>query len=249
MSKLARLTAISGLSVAVLGLSGCAAMSTYMNHKDLSVNSKMSESIFLDPQTDKDKTIYVNVKSTLSQDFSGLEDKLDKQLEDRGWTIVDNTKQANDMVQVNVLQAGKVKSVKDAYDALNSGYGGDIATGVFTGLSTGVATDSGRTAAGVGLAASAASWAANQMVEDVTYSMITDIQVSQRQDGEVTQHTSSSMNQGSSTNVSQSYDQKSNWLKYRTRIVSTADKVNLDFKEAVPHLENQIAKEVAGIFG
>jgi hypothetical protein len=57
------------------------------------------------------------------------------------------------------------------------------------------------------------------------------------------------LSQGSSTSTTQSYNQTSNWLKYRTRIVSVANKVNLDFKDAKPELQAQIAKQVSGIFG
>uniref|UniRef100_UPI001F296E24 complement resistance protein TraT n=2 Tax=Cysteiniphilum TaxID=2056696 RepID=UPI001F296E24 len=42
---------------------------------------------------------------------------------------------------------------------------------------------------------------------------------------------------------------KSDWLRYRTRIVSVANQVNLKFEEAKPELQAQIAKQVSGILG
>ena len=43
-------------------------------------------------------------------------------------------------------------------------------------------------------------------------------------------------------------NQKTNWMRYRTRIASVADKANLDFEEAKPVLIDGITKQIAGIF-
>ncbi|WP_224742281.1 complement resistance protein TraT, partial [Cysteiniphilum sp. SYW-8] len=91
---------------------------------------------------------------------------------------------------------------------------------------------------------------ANQLVENIYFSMISDIQVSVRaKDGQVTQTTQANLSQGNQTNVSQTLNQKSDWLRYRTRIVSVANQVNLKFEEAKPELQAQIAKQVSGILG
>ena len=39
----------------------------------------MSDSIFMEPVADNEKTIYVQVKSTLSENFDGLKEKLIQQ--------------------------------------------------------------------------------------------------------------------------------------------------------------------------
>ena len=55
------------------------------------------------------------------------------------------------------------------------------------GLAAGYATNSANIGIGVGAVAGAASWVANQLVENVYYSMVTDVQVSVRsKDGQVT---------------------------------------------------------------
>ncbi|EEC8868059.1 hypothetical protein E9N83_RS22285 [Escherichia coli] len=41
--------------------------------------------------------------------------------------------------------------------------------------------------------------------------------------------------------------QKLNQHKYQTRVVSSANQVNLKFEEAKPHLEDQLAKSIANI--
>ena len=40
----------------------------------------------------------------------------------------------------------------------------------------------------------------------------------------------------------------SNMEKYSTRVLSTANQVNLDFKSAIPILEDELGKVVGGIF-
>ena len=229
-------------------LAGCAAMSTAIKHRNLKVESKMSDSIFLEP-SDAKKTIYIQVKSTLSQDFDGLKAQLKQQLEHNEWTVVNKVADAEDMVQINVLQAGQAKDEASAWGALNGGFGTDILTGGLMGLAAGYATGSAGVGVGVGVAGSAISWVANQLVENVYYSMATDVQVSVRsKDGQVTQSTESNLAQGTSSKTRQTIQQKSDWLKYRTRIVSVANKVNLKFETAKPELQAQIAKQVTGIF-
>ena len=208
----------------------------------------MSDSIFLEP-SDAKKTIYIQVKSTLSQDFDGLKQQLKQRLEANEWTVVNKVADAEDMVQINVLQAGQAKDEASAWGALKGGFGTDILTGGLMGLAAGYATGSAGVGVGVGVAGSAISWVANQLVENVYYSMVTDVQVSVRsKDGQVTQSTESNLAQGTSSKTTQTIQQKSDWLKYRTRIVSVANKVNLKFETAKPELQAQIAKQVAGIF-
>lgn len=246
--KVVYISLFAMMSTSLLSLSGCAALSTSIKHRNLKVESKMSESIFLEPTDDK-KTIYIQVKSNLSQDFDGLKTQLKQQLENEDWTVVNKVADAEDMVQINVLQAGQAKDEAAAWGALNGGFGADILTGGLMGLAAGYATGSTGVGIGVGAATGAISWVANQLVENVYYSMITDVQVSVRsKDGQVTQSTESNLSQGNSSKVSQTINQKSDWLKYRTRIVSVANKVNLKFETAKPELQAQIAKQVAGIF-
>nr|EJO2700081.1 hypothetical protein [Escherichia coli] len=45
----------------------------------------------------------------------------------------------------------------------------------------------------------------------------------------------------------QNSDKHRNRHKYQTRVVSSANQVNLKFEEAKPHLEDQLAKSIANI--
>ena len=61
----------------------------------------------MDPQPKANQTIYVQVKSTLSQSFSGLKSKTIAVLKSKGWKVVDDVSDAHDMLQINVLQMGE----------------------------------------------------------------------------------------------------------------------------------------------
>jgi hypothetical protein len=238
----------ASLGVVVLSLSGCGAMGTYINHRNVESQSKMSASVFLDPVANTEKTIYVQVRNTSGQDFSKFKPYLIKNLKATGWTVVDDVSKAHDMVQVNLLQFGKAKDENAVWGALSSGYGSTVAGGL-AGVATGMLTNSAGIGLGVGAVVGVGSWIADKMYSNVMFSAIADVQISVKSNGKVQQVTSSNLTQGTQSNVSQVYKEDSNWLRYRTRIGSLVQKANLTPKDAMPTLAKQQANEVAGIFG
>ena len=92
--------------------------------------------------------------------------------------------------------------------------------------------------------------AADAMVEDTNYTMVTDLQIAEKAPAGVTVTTkdNTSLKQGSSGSKEQSSTATGNRHKYQTRIVSNANQVNLDFKDAKPVLEDQLANTLAGLF-
>ena len=50
-------------------LTGCAATQTAIEHRNLETTTKLSETVFLNPITDAQKTVYVSVKNTSDQDI------------------------------------------------------------------------------------------------------------------------------------------------------------------------------------
>lgn len=231
-------------SIAVLSLSGCAAISTEIQHGSLQTSTKMSSSIFLPPSKNP-QVIYVQVKNTTDQEIS-LKDQLIADLKNEGYTITADPDQAYEMVQVNVLQAGKT-NMDNINAAIADGFGGAI-----VGAAIGVGTTSNSWAGGAvgGLVGGLASAAADAFVQDVTYSVITDVQVSDRlpKGATATQTVASHLKQGSGTVVSSNYNAASNMQQYQTRIISYADKVNLKFPDAEPALSKSLASEIAEIF-
>ncbi|MDA7742184.1 complement resistance protein TraT [Francisellaceae bacterium] len=236
------------ITMAAIGsqLTGCSAISTAIKHHSLHTQSKMSNTIFLDPISNKDKTILIQVRDTSSQKVH-LKEAIARNLVSEGWTVTNDIDKAHDMVQVNVLQAGKAPNPAAVWGSMNQGFG-NVLLGGLSGVTAGILTHSAGIGLGVGAASGAVGWLADQMVSNVTYSMITDIQVSIRVKGNVSQNTESKLSQGTETTTTQTYHQKTNWLRYKTRIASVADKVNLEFKDAKPILVKEVSSEISGIF-
>lgn len=227
-------------------LSGCGAISTEMHHGTLTTESRMSQTIFLDPVPDRQKVIYVDVHDTSSKNVN-LRPTIVKALRAKGWRVTRHLSQAHDKLQVNVLQVGRAKNPNSVWSSMDSGFNGALLGGL-AGITAGVVTDSAEAGLGVGIGVGALSWLSNEMIKDVTYSMITDIQVSVRVKGHVEQMTNAQLSQGTQTQRTQRYRQTTHWISYRTRIASVADKVNLKFEQAKPALVKHIASEIAGIF-
>ncbi|WP_236942907.1 MULTISPECIES: complement resistance protein TraT, partial [unclassified Escherichia] len=85
------------------------------------------------------------------------------------------------------------------------------------------------------------------MVEDINYTMVTDVQIAERTSAQVTTDNVAALKQGTSGYKVQTSSETGNQHKYQTRIVSSANKVNLKFEEAKPVLEDQLAKSIANI--
>ena len=239
----------SALIVVVLGasLTSCATASLYANHKDLTITSKMSSSVFLDPVPKAKRVIFVDIKNTTTQDIPLLEKSIIADLKASGWTITDDPTKAFYMLQANVLQAGEAKSNKAANSFINQGYS-SLVSGAALGAGVGFISQSGRVGGIVGLGVAGADYVGQLLVKDKTYSIITDIQVSQKINGKISEKTNGNLQNGSSS-TSQSYSSTTNWKKTRVRVGTIADQINLKLKTAMPKIEVGLAKEIAGIFG
>jgi len=247
-------TIATGLRVGVLlGLlamvSGCAATQTAISKRNLDVQTKMSATVFLDPVAPDEQTVYVQVRNTSDKELH-IDDAIASAVSSHGYRVVNNPNDAHYMLQASVLQVGKMDPAA-AQAALAGGYGGAIEGGAL-GLAMAAASNNNNASSygGFGLAGAMVGTIANAAVKDVTFTMITDLQISERAPKGVTvnQQTNSDMAQGTSTKVTQQSNSVSQWKRYRTRIVSTAEKVNLDFAEAKPELEHGLTRSISGIF-
>lgn len=226
-------------------LTGCGALSTAIEKRNLDVQTKMSDSIFLEPVAPEQQVVYVRVRNTTDKDID-IEQNIKKAFEQNGFVITRDPKKAEFMIQANLLQVGK-GDARTARSALESGFGGVIA-GV--GIAAATGASSGRSYGVAGLVGGLVGTVANAMVKDVYYTMITDVEIRQRPaDGEVIDQTmNGNSKQGSSASVNQNVKSKNaKWKIYRTRVVSTANKVNLDFPEAKPVLVKGLTRSLSGL--
>ncbi|UCQ29578.1 complement resistance protein TraT (plasmid) [Edwardsiella tarda] len=235
---------VVGLMSCTLALSGCGAMSTAIKKRNLEVKTQMSETIWLEPSSQK--TVYLQVKNTSDKNMSGLSGLIARDIQTKGYTLVSNPDAAYYWIQANVLKADKM-DLREAQGFLSQGYQG-AAMGAALGAGI-TAYNSGSAGAtlGVGLAAGLVGMAADAMVEDVNYTMVTDVQIAERTKATVTTDNVAALRQGTSGAKVQTSSEQGNQHKYQTRIVSSANKVNLKFSEAQPVLEAQLAQSIANI--
>ncbi|WP_027357941.1 complement resistance protein TraT [Desulforegula conservatrix] len=226
---------------------GCAATQTAITKKDLKVETKMSDTIFLELENQTEKTIYVDLKNTSDKDIDILP-VVTSHLQRRGYRIVTNPKTAFYILQANILFVGQTDPTALEQSRM-AGFGGALAGAAIGG---GIANArNGNTTTGAvvgGLLGAGAEMISGSLVKDVTYSIVTDIQVAEKTPEKVSQSSQSQLKQGKSSSVSQSSHTTTNRKKYQTRICSYANQVNLKFEEALPALEEGLAKSVAGIF-
>jgi outer membrane lipoprotein SlyB len=228
-------------------LTGCAATQTAIEHGSLQVSTKQSETVFLDPISKAQKTVYVSVKNTSDEEVD-ITPQLKIALSSHGYKIVNNPNAAHYLLQANVLKVGKM-SIAASQSALGGGYGSAIA-GSVAGTAVGSFTNSSTGIIAGGLAGGVIGLAADSLIKDVNYTMITDVQISEKVDKgiKVNEQFQSHLKNGRSSIISQTSSRDSQYQRYRTRVVSNADKVNLKFADARPALEQGLVKVISGIF-
>jgi hypothetical protein len=152
----------------------------------------------------------------------------------------------------NVLSVGK-SSPTAAEAALASGYGGAFA-GSATGSVVGGVTHgwTGAAVGGVvgGILGGVTETVANAAVKDVPFMIATDIEITEkaRQGVIVRQDSQQDASQGVGGRRTQTSSEATDMKKYRTRIVSTANKANLVYEEAAPELTAGLIRSISGLF-
>jgi outer membrane lipoprotein SlyB len=245
-------TCIRHLAVAfliVLSVStmfGCAATQVAIEKRNLDVQTKMSDTIFLDPVGPDKKTVFIDIKNTSDKEVNILQD-LSVAIAGKGYRCVQDPNQAHYLLQGNILSVGKVDP-SALQSVMAGGYGGAMFGGV-VGAGIGAATGQswGSMAAG-GIIGGITETVAGALVKDVYYAMITDVQISERSAAPVSQVMTSNITQGTQTTIQQQAEGTTNWKRYRTRIGTSANQVNLKFEEALPEIQKGLCRSIGGLF-
>lgn len=239
----------TGLALIAALLTSCAAMQVSLEKKDLKVETKMSDTIFLDIENQTERTIFVDVKNTSDKDID-IKSLVTGRLQANGYKVTTNPKEAFYILQGNVLYVGQADP-SALRSAVAAGYGGTFA-GALGGALIGGAAGGGSGAllgAGIGgLVGAGAEMIAGSLVKDVTYTIVTDLMISERSKEAVEQTVQSHLHQGSGSAIRQTSKTTAERKRYQTRIASTANQVNLKLEEALPSLTEGLAKSIAGIF-
>ncbi|ACS80957.1 complement resistance protein TraT [Maridesulfovibrio salexigens] len=229
----------------VLSLVGCGAARTAIQKKDLSVETKMSAAVVLEPLAPSERIAYVRVRDASGNGLrQSMLQTLSSQLGMEGIKITNNPKEANLMLHATILQAGKTTK-EEAYSSLRAGFSGALA-GAGTAAVLGA---SGYGIGGAALAGSAIAFLADTMVQDVYYSFVVDVELRERPiAGDKYANSADTVAQsGTSTTINSSVVRGENykWIIYKTRIVTIANKVNLKFEEALPLVQKKTSYSIA----
>lgn len=241
MNKFQLSTVSLALTAALLG--GCAATATMIEKKDLVVQTKLSATVFLDPVAPEQRTLFVEVRNTSDRPDFDIERPIRSRLAQRGYILVDDPNEATFWLQANVLHVGRIDETA-AEQAVLGGYGSRLGVAAAARRAGGY----GRSGDNAAIAASAADFLLSRAVRDVTYSVITDVQLSQYTDQVVREDARSTLAQGTGTQRQQRVVEARNRKQYQTRVVSTANKANLQFEEALPALTSGLVQSVSGVF-
>ena len=219
----------------------CSTMHTVISKRNLDVQTKMSDTIWLEPAAANEKTVFVQVKNTSGKNLN-IEQKVINVLTAKGYRIVNDPAQAKYWLQANILKVDKVNldnenGFSDA--VLGAGIGGVLGAQRSGGAYTAI---------GWGLAGAAIGTLADALVNDTAYAMVTDILITEKTGRNVQTATRNSVKQGNSGSMTSTSSSSSNMEKYSTRVLSTANQVNLNFNSAIPILEDELGKVVGGIF-
>lgn len=229
-------------------VTGCAAVHTSIRKRNLDVQTKMSDTIFLDPVGPDKKVVFVEVRNTSDKENFDVEGVIKEKITKRGYRVTDNPDEAYYRLQANVLSVARTNP-EDASRILASGYGDPIA-GAGAGAAAGAVVGGAGGGVAGGILGMLGTVAADAYVEDVMFVAVTDIQLTEKAPEGVIIRSDSQQNlaQGMSGTQSQTYSEVGKLKKYRSRVISTANQANLEYEAAAEPLTKGLAKSLAGLF-
>lgn len=229
------------LIVMGLALSGCGAVNTLVKKRNLDVQTKMSETIWLEPTSEEARTVFVQIKNATGKVLT-VEPQIKQVLEEKGYTVVKDPKRATYWLQANLLKIEKTDlRQSDPFGSGMLGAGVGATLGVYN-------TGSMNTAIGLGIAGALIGGAVDALVTDVAYVMVTDILISEKTTSKVKVGNVNSVTQGTRGRRYVTSTATTDRNQYQTRVVSIANKANLKLEDAQPMLEEQLQQVIAGIF-
>lgn len=239
-------------------LSGCAATQTSLAKKDLEVQTKFSTSLFVEAVPVNKRTIYLDVRSGV-QEFNRNQFKqfVSQQFinNGNGYRLTDNPDAAQFLMVAYIVNLEKASQTA-AQAALGQGFlsGNSTANSALVGAALGstvsARSDSIKGTLGGAVGLGAVDFVAGNLVKDVTYMLVVDVQIKERADPGVMVRKDTAIKTVASEDgtAKQVVSEVSTLKEYRTRIVTTANKVNLQLEEAQPMMFEKTAFALSGFF-
>jgi len=242
--------------VMIAWLSGCAATHTSIAKQELDVQPKMSEAIFLEPVAPDQRIVFVQVRNTSDRPSFDIGPAVKSAIAAKGYMITENPEYAHYKLQAQVLSVSR--SSQTAADAvLHDGFGSTV-IGVGAGALSGAVLGGiagghhgAAIGAGVGgLLGGVIATIADASVKDVTYVAVTDVLISEKTPNGVVGRRNLQIDnsQGIGGSERQTFAEATDEKRHRTRVVSTANRANLNYEEAAELLSQGVTRSLAGLF-
>lgn len=243
---------------------GCSQTVSAIQNRELTVQAKMSETIFLNPEIlEKKKKVYIRFTNTSDAQEIDISQPLRQLIAGKGMTIVDKASQADYFVTVNLLYMGLEREDLTADGMLAGGFGGVLA-------GSAIASNNNQGVGGLigGLGGMAAGAAIGSMFKIDEYVGAMDVQIKEpapkgfkatvtesNNDGTNSSKTKGSiLSSGSTTHTNTAKNRtvvtevEDTRADHRTRIVATAKQTNMNKSEAMKIVANRLATQVSGMF-
>ena len=85
----------------------CSTMHTVISKRNLDVQTKMSDTIWLEPAAANEKTVFIQIRNTSGKNLN-IEQKITNILVSKGYRIVNDPSEAKYWLQANILKVDKV---------------------------------------------------------------------------------------------------------------------------------------------
>ena len=241
------------LAALIFVLLGCAAAHTSISKRNLDVQTRMTDAVFRDPVGPDKRTVFIQVRSTSDKPDFDLDGPIRNAISGRGYQVLEDPEAAHFKLQAQILSVSRA-SVTAADAALQAGYGAPVA-GILASGTAGMATrGSSQNMAVAGVAdaigGGLVETVAKAAVQDVFYVAITDVRLSHKAAAGVTGQRDLQIDasQGIGGLETTTFSEVANEKRYRTRVISTANKWNLQYEEAAPELSAGLTRVLAGLF-
>ncbi len=256
-------------------LSGCSAVHTAVGKRTLDVQTRMSQTIHLDPVEPEQRTVFVDIRNTSDKAEFDVRNDVVATLAKRGYQVIENPNAAHYWLQVNVrsvqkkhpvdaLSEGDEPMAREDIDAILNPQNAvlppvdeavaeepyhDAPVHVHAYGGGHVDSDDLKKIAVAAIVIVAAESIGNALVHDVYYTVITDIQIAEKTDETVVHEAAHhDLQQGTSGGTESIWSRETNRRKYQTRVVSFANQVNLDWQDAEAKLREGLTRSLSGIF-
>lgn len=265
-TKLIKFSTTLAMVAILASASGCAQGMHAFNNRELQASVKMSDTIFLNPETlAENHKVFVRYTNTSGYNDIELQKLLSEKMQAKGYTVVANPKDAGYFITANLLYMGKQKEGVTADSLLAGGFGGGLigaAIGAHNSNRAGQVVGAGLAGAAVGVAGEAlmgAMFKVEQFLGSVDLQIMEPVnggvEYKQIKAGPSSTELKPGAMMGGDTKVEQSAADiktysglKSNRMEHKTRVVAFAQQTNMDEAQVVRMLADQLASQITGVF-